>query len=97
MNPVPAPTVIPVSVLDKFQDLIDRLNGNWANRDQIIAEFFQENPDVVTYIKTAAIGAGVAIIVGTIVEDLLTLGAGILDDWACFVLAYRIVRFAIAL
>jgi len=39
------------------------------------------NPDLVTYIKGAAIGAGVAIIVSTIIEDFLTLGAGIADDW----------------
>ncbi len=38
-----------------------------------------------------------AIIVGTILEDIITAGAGIADDWACFTLAYRIIRFAIKL
>jgi hypothetical protein len=52
---------------------------------------------LVTYIKTAAIGAGVAIVVGTILEDIITAGAGIADDWACFVLSYRIIRFALTL
>ncbi|MFM2339048.1 MAG: hypothetical protein RL115_2241 [Bacteroidota bacterium] len=70
-------------------------NAQHANR--IIAEFFQENPEVVNFIKGAAIGAGAAIIIATIVEDIVTLGAGIADDWASFVLAQRIIRFAMAL
>jgi hypothetical protein len=39
----------------------------------------------------------VAIIVGTILEDILTLGAGIADDIASFALAYKIIRFALIL
>ena len=57
----------------------------------------QQNPDLVNYIKSAAVGAGVAVVVGTILEDFLTLGGGIADDLPCFILAYRIVRFAWAL
>jgi hypothetical protein len=48
---------------------------------ETIAEYLKDNPDLVTYLKGAAIGAAVAIVVGTIVEDFLTAGAGILDDW----------------
>lgn len=97
-NPNPAPpVVVPTSIVDKFKHLIDRLKQNFHQADQIIAEYLQQNPDLVTYIKGAAIGAGIAIVVGTIIEDVLTAGAGIADDWACFVLSYRIIRFAIAL
>lgn len=96
-TPVPDPIVVPTSVVEKFKHLIDRLKGNLGNADKIIAEYMQQNPDLVNYIKTAAIGAGIAIIVGTIIEDVLTAGAGIADDWACFVTAYRIIRFAIKL
>lgn len=97
-NPSPAPPiVVPTSVAQKFKHLAERLRLNFDVADEIIAEYLQQNPDLVTYIKGAAIGAGVAIIVGTIIEDFLTLGAGLADDWACFVLSHRIIRFAVAL
>jgi hypothetical protein len=35
-------------------------------------------------VKCVAIGAGIALIVGTIVEDIVTGGAGIADDGPCF-------------
>jgi hypothetical protein len=56
-----------------------------------------ENPDLVDYLKTAAFSAAIAVVVGTVAEDIITTGGGIADDWASFVLAYKIVRFAIAL
>jgi hypothetical protein len=51
-------------------------------------------PELVTYLKTAAVGAAVAIVVGTIAQDFSSGGAGILDDIVCLRLAYKIVRFA---
>lgn len=60
-------------------------------------EFLQQNHELVNYIKSAAIGAGIALIVSTILEDVITAGAGIADDWVCFVLSYRIIRYAIRL
>ena len=65
----------------------------------MVAEYCQDpnNSDLVAYIKGAAVGAGIAIVVGTILEDVITAGAGIADDWACFVIAYRIIRFAVRL
>ncbi len=82
---------------EKFKKLFDRLRQNFSNADRIIAEYFNDpqNADVLNYIKAAALGAGVAIVVGTILEDVVTAGAGIADDWACFVLAWRIIRFAL--
>lgn len=96
VNPTPNPIVVPQSVLDKFKELTKRLKGNFSNFKPILAEYMKQNPELLTYIKGAAIGAGVAIVVGTILEDVITAGAGIADDWASFVLAYRIVRFAVA-
>jgi hypothetical protein len=61
---------------------------------RIISEYMNENPDLVNYLKGAAIGAAIGIIVGTIIEDFATLGGGIADDLASFTLAYKIVRFA---
>jgi len=97
-NPQPAPPItVPASVIEKFKHLIDRLKNNFQEADKIIAEYLHQNPELLNHIKSAAIGAGVAIIVGTILEDIATAGIGVADDWACFVLSYRIIRFALAL
>ena len=96
-NPIPSPVLVPSSIIDKFKELIERLKQNLQNADKIIAEFLNQHPELLTFIKTVAIGAGVAIIIGTILEDIVTGGAGILDDWASFMLAKRIIRFALAL
>jgi len=96
-NPVPVPVLVPSSVEDKFKQLIERLKQNQPNQDKIISEFLHDNPALLAFIKATAIGAGVAILVATLVEDILTGGIGILDDWASFVLARRIIRFALAL
>ena len=96
-QPVPAPYAAPSSILDKFKELFNRLKDNIGAFDQIIAEYLQQHPELVTYIKNAAYGAAVIIIVGTIVEDFLTVGGGVSDDVASFLLARRIVRFARAL
>lgn len=91
-NPLPAP--LPVSVTDKLKALVRKLNDKPNEWKNVIAEYLRQNPDLVTYIKGAAYTAAVGIIVGTIIEDIVTLGGGIADDWICFLTAYRIVRFA---
>jgi hypothetical protein len=96
-NPIPSPVLVPQSVIDKLKHLIDRLKNNVTDANKIIAEYLHQHPELITYIKSAAIGAGVAIIIGTIIEDVLTMGAGILDDVASFALAYKIIRFAVIL
>ncbi|MFL5899997.1 MAG: hypothetical protein ACJ75S_02185 [Solirubrobacterales bacterium] len=54
-----------------------------------------QHPEVVGYIKAAMIGAAIAIVVATIIEDIATLGAGILDDPASFAAAWALVRAAL--
>jgi hypothetical protein len=93
-NPAPAPVPIPSSAFEKLKRLVEKLNENMSRVKETIAEYMKDNPDLVTYLKGAAIGAAAAIVVGTIVEDFLTAGAGILDDWGHFWLAYKIVRYA---
>ena len=95
------PVVVPDYVAQKFKNLINRLKSfqnftNPATAERIIIEFLRENPEIAGYIKTAAIGAGMAIIVGTIAEDFATAGVGIADDIPCFVMSYKIIRLAIA-
>ena len=97
----PVPIVIPESVAEKFKVLIKRIKSfqNITNPQmvqRIIVEFLKDpqNRDVILAIRAAAITAGTAIVVGTIVEDVASAGVGILDDAASFALAYRIVRLA---
>ncbi len=95
--PVPVPVVLPVTILDKLKELVDKLKDDASKFKEVISEYLREHPELVTFLKAAAVGAAVAIIVGTIVEDFFSGGVGILDDIASFTLAYRIVRFAWAL
>lgn len=95
----PVPLVIPMSVLDKIKSLVEKLKNTPQTIEVAIAQFLNDpaNADLVSTIKTAAISTGVAIIVGTIIEDFLTAGIGIADDWASFMLAMRIIKFAVRL
>ncbi len=94
-NPATQPIVIPQDIADKLkrflQEAAKNLNGLTPEK---IVEFLQKNPEVVDYIKFAAVGAGVSIIVGTIVEDFLTAGVGVADDVQCFLLGYKLIRIA---
>lgn len=96
-NPAPAPVAVPVTILDKLKHLVDKLKNNTSRFKETIAEYLRENPELVMYLKQAAIGAAVAIVVATIIEDIATAGVGIWNDWASFTLAYKIVRFAWAM
>jgi hypothetical protein len=96
-NPIPAPFVVPSTTLDKLKTLVNKIKQNVTDADRILAQYMRENPDLVNYLKGAAYTSAVAIVIGTVAEDFLTLGGGILDDWASFALAYRIARFAWAL
>ena len=87
-----APLPIPQDYVDKIKKLVERLL-RYPNRvDETIFAFCQVNPDLANFIKNAAYSVAFGIIVGTLVEDILTLGAGIADDWPSFYMAYRIVR-----
>jgi len=96
-NPVPSPITVPTSALDKLKTLVNKIKQHVDDADKILAQYMRENPELVNYLKGAAYTSAIAIVVGTIAEDILSGGAGVLDDWASFSLAYRIVRFAWAL
>lgn len=95
LDPLPAP--VPQSISDKIRHLVYRLKNNTNKFKEVIAQYLKENPDLVGYIKGAAFTSAVAIIVGTILEDIFSGGAGIADDWVSFKMAYDIIRFAWAL
>jgi hypothetical protein len=86
--------VIPSDVFDKIKNLVKKLKDNFKDFEAIIARFLDENPDLKSYLKTTAYTAAAGIIVGTIIEDFLTAGAGVADDWTSFLVAKRIVEFA---
>ena len=92
----PLPITLPQTHLEKIKNLINKLRDKVTDYDKIILEFLENpaNREILSYLKTAAYGTATAIVVGTIIEDILTGGLGILDDWASFTLAYRIVRIA---
>ncbi len=92
-TPIP-PLVVPQTVLDKITNLLKKLKDKADNIEYEMGVFLKNNPDVKSYLQGAAVGAAVVIVLGTIIEDILTAGAGIADDWACFMLAYKLVRVA---
>ena len=94
-NPLTQPIVIPQDIAEKLKQFLQEAAKNLNDlTPEKIMLFLKNNPDIVIYIKSAAVGAGVAIIVGTIVEDFLTAGAGISDDTQCFLLGYKLIRTA---
>lgn len=93
-NTIPQQILIPKEVLDKIKSLLKELKKDMDNLEEKILVYLQEYPEVVKYIKAAAVGAAVTIVVGTIIEDIITLGAGVSDDWVSFLLAYKLVRIA---
>ena len=94
---LPEPVFIPSSLFERIKRFMQQIKENIDDVDieVEVARFLHENPDIANYIKGAAIGAGIVIVVGTIIEDIVTLGAGIADDWASFYIAYRLVRIAL--
>ncbi|MGN6435547.1 MAG: hypothetical protein ACTHMM_03400 [Agriterribacter sp.] len=85
---------VPQNVLDKIKNLVRELKKNTDKIEEKILVYLRNHPEIVEYIKVAAVGAATAIIVGTIIEDIVTLGAGIADDWASFMIATKLIRFA---
>jgi hypothetical protein len=94
-DPQPEPISIPAPTVIRIKDFIERQKKKQdVNIDDAIRTFLQENPDIVEFVKVACVTAAFSIVIGTIIEDIVTLGAGILDDIPSFYLAYRLVRIA---
>jgi len=96
-NPATQPIVIPQNIADKLklflQEAAKNLNGITP---EIILELLQkpEYKELLKYIKTTVVGAAVVIVVGTIVEDFITAGAGMWNDVQSVLLAYKLIRIA---
>ena len=90
----PSPVVVPKRTWERIRKFMERLGHNPSDIDLECAKFLRENPDIAVAFKSAATTIGISIAVATVVEDILTLGAGIADDWACFMVSYRLIKIA---
>jgi hypothetical protein len=90
----PEPIVVPKGTFEKFKELKKRVDEDIENIEKEIEEWLQKNPEVVKWIKILGYTAAILIILGTIAEDIVTLGAGIADDVQSFYLARTIVTVA---
>lgn len=91
--PQTLPVFMPQSYADKLKNFVRSLAQNTSNLEAKVITYLRQNPEMVAYIKGAAIG----IVIATIVEDIITLGVGIADDWASFVIARTMWRVAAAI
>jgi hypothetical protein len=92
-SPQPIPVLMPESLAEKLKNFVRLLATSTGNVETQIVYFLRKNPEIVPYIKGAAIG----VVIGTIVEDIATSGVGVADDWASFVLARTMWRLAAAM
>ncbi|PWS33166.1 hypothetical protein [Pedobacter paludis] len=87
--PVNAPVVdreFSRKIANFFRQLAGSVSSTYEGAiamDIQIKQFIIDNPRVKDYLKAA----GIALIIATIAEDFATSGAGIADDWACYVIA----------
>lgn len=91
--PQTLPVFMPETYAQKLKNFVQSLAQNTANLEAKIVMYLRQHPEMVTFIKAAAIG----VVIATIVEDIATLGAGIADDWASFVIARTMWRLAAAI
>jgi hypothetical protein len=85
------PVVLPETLAERLKKLLKELAvAPQVNQEQLIFAFLRANPNIVPYLKSAAAG----VIVATIIEDIVTEGAGVADDWESFVIARTLWRAA---
>jgi hypothetical protein len=91
------PIILPKNLFDKFKELKKKYEEDIDNIEREINEWLKKEPEVVKWIKVVGMVAAVTIMVATVIEDFITLGAGIADDVQSFYLARSIVRIAYSL
>lgn len=88
-SPVPSPVVLPQNLADKLKALLRQIaTASPVVMQQQILTFLRANPRIVPYLK----GAAAVIIIGTIIEDIVTEGVGVADDWQSFLVARTLWR-----
>jgi hypothetical protein len=89
-EPAPQPVAVPRSARERVREFIERIRAGVADLDAEAARFIRDHPEVKALLVTAAIGLAV----GTVVEDVLTLGAGTADDPASLAAVGALLRAA---
>jgi len=92
-GPVPSYAFAPQEILNKLRNLVSILTTNTAYMEQKIVTYLRQHPEMISYLK----GAAVTIVIGTIIEYIATAGVGVVDDWASFLAARTICRVAAAM
>ncbi|MEM8674588.1 MAG: DUF4157 domain-containing protein [Cyanobacteria bacterium P01_G01_bin.67] len=93
---VPVTAPVPEQIADKTSrlrlilDFIDQVIESGADAEEAARDFLNEYPEV----RTLLIGAAIAVIVATIIEDVVTFGVGILNDPASIGVAVALIRVA---
>ncbi len=94
LQPDPILVPLPDPTLKRIMDFFNRVRPaiGTVDLDVEIARFLRENEDIKKVIAAALVGTAITIVIGTIVEDFVTLGVGLADDIPTFYIAYRLVR-----
>lgn len=82
------PTVYPIppAAMDKILEFIQWAVETAQDVDKAVQDFLDKHPELAEIIATAS----VLVMVATIVEDIVTLGAGIADDPATLAIAWKL-------
>ncbi len=93
------PQDLPDGVLKRLKKIINNYleNPNSYELQRELARFLQDNPKIKDGIIIGIETIAYSILLGTIVEDILTLGAGIADDPATILAAEYLLNAAKAL
>jgi hypothetical protein len=93
-EPEPLPAPARRRVLEEIHEFIRQVVKSGEDATEAARRFLAQHPELVQFVKGVAIGAAIAIVVATIIEDIATLGAGLADDPASFAAAYALVKAA---
>jgi hypothetical protein len=86
----PQPVPIPQPAMQQIRDFLRRVVSAGQDAEEAARQFLRDHPDLVYVVA----GAAITIFVATIAEDILTLGAGLIDDPATLAAAAALWRVA---
>jgi len=89
-QPMPATDRTWQDALRAIKKFLEDVVQGGLDAEAAAQRFLQENP----WVQDFLIGAAITIVVATIIEDIVTLGAGLLDDPASMAAAFALVRIA---
>jgi hypothetical protein len=89
-QPVPVATPANSPLRRQVADFVRRVLTSGEDAMQAARRFVAEHPEIRDYV----VAFGVGVILGTIAEDVVTLGAGLLDDPATIAIGLALIRVA---